>query len=546
LQRSREYCKKSWREHQPKDKAMRNGKTPAVFFIILIFAQTPWAQYPNIRVSRPASTRPEEVTIAINPTNPLNLAAGANINFFYYSTDGGFTWTEGRLTSSFGVWGDPCVAFDPAGNLYYAHLSYPVFGYWLDRIVVQKSTDGGATWNDGVGVGVNPPKQQDKEWLIADHTNSSFQNNLYMAWTEFDQYESTNPIDSTRILFSRSTDFGETWSMPVRISDRGGDCLDSDNTVEGAVPAVGPNGEIYISWAGPLGLMFDKSTDGGRTFGEDIFVTSQVGGWDFEVSGIYRCNGLPVTACDISHSPYRGTIYVLWADQRNGVDNTDIFLIKSTDGGTTWGVIKRVNNDTTTRHQFFPWMTIDPFTGIIYIVFYDRRNTAGDATEVYVAKSKDGGESFENFKVSESPFTPRSDIFFGDYTNIAARNGKVYPIWMRMDGTALSIWSAVISDTITGITNEEETPVRDFSLSQNYPNPFNPTTTIHYFLPVSQLVTLKVYALNGHEVATLINGRQEAGNHTVHFDGNDLPSGVYYYKLTAGVFSEVKKMLLLR
>ena len=68
--------------------------------------------------------------------------------------------------------------------------------------------------------------------------------------------------------------------------------------------------------------MFDKSTDGGDTFGKDIFVTTQPGGWNFDVPGIYRCNGFPVTACDISNSLYRGTIYIMWSDQRNGIDDT--------------------------------------------------------------------------------------------------------------------------------------------------------------------------------------------------------------------------------
>lgn len=522
-----------------------------VFLVYLMFSRMLLAQYPNIRVSRPESTRPEEVTIAINPANPLNLAAGANIDFYYYSTDGGFTWTEGRLTSTLGVRGDPCVAFDAEGNLYYAHLSHPASGYGLDRIVVQKSTNGGMSWNDGVGVGLNPPKQQDKEWIVADLTTSPHRNNLYMAWTEFDKYGSSNPNDSTQILFSRSTDFGDTWSIPVRISDRGGDCVDSDNTVEGAVPAVGPNGEIYISWAGPLGIMFDKSTDEGKTFGKDIFITSQFGGWDFAVPEIYRCNGLPVTVCDISNSPYRGHIYVLWSDQRNGVDNTDVFLIESTDGGKTWGENRRVNNDTSGRHQFFPWITIDPFTGIIYIVFYDRRNTAGDATEVYVARSRDGGESFENFKVSESPFTPRSSIFFGDYINIAARNGKVYPIWMRMDDTNLSIWTAIIRDTLTGINEKEKSSIYDFRLFQNYPNPlrpdisgFNSTTTIRFSLPQRTHVALKVFDLLGREVATLRDAVMSAGEHSVVFDAKDLPAGVYFYRLQTKGFVQTKKLIL--
>lgn len=77
--------------------------------ILLFLVQSVAAQYQNIRISATSSNDPEEVTITINPTNPLNLAAGANLNYYYYSTNGGLNWTQGLLGSTFGVWGDPCV-----------------------------------------------------------------------------------------------------------------------------------------------------------------------------------------------------------------------------------------------------------------------------------------------------------------------------------------------------------------------------------------------------------------------------------------------------
>ena len=421
---------------------------PLVIFILIFFASNSYSQYPNILVD--GTGDPEEVTIAINPLNPNILAGGANIDRFYRSTNAGLTWTESQLISNnLGVWGDPVVMFDSLGNLYFAHLSNPLSGWWIDRIVVQKSTNNGQTWNDGVGIyqGIQP-QAQDKEWLAVDHTQSPYRGTIYATWTEFDNYGSSNPSDSSRIRFSKSIDQGNTWSNAITISDRSGDCIDSDNTDEGAVPSVGPNGEIYVAWAGPLGLMFDKSTNGGQTWGTDIFVSSMPGGWDYNVSGIYRCNGLPITMCDIGNSAYRGNIYVVWSDQRNGATNTDIFMAKSTNGGNTWSPAIKVNNDNTTREQFFVWSTIDYSTGHLWFVFYDRRNTTGAATDVFVAKSTDGGNTFDNFKVSESSFTPTSGVFFGDYTNIAAWNGKIYPIWMRLQGS-LSVLTTVIQDSTT-------------------------------------------------------------------------------------------------
>lgn len=88
---------------------------------------------------------------------------------------------------------------------------------------------------------------------------------------------------------------------------------------------------------------------------------------------VFRANGLPITYCDHSGRPYNGTIYINWSDQRNGPSDTDIWLVKSTDGGATWSQPARVNNDPPGKQQFFTWMTIDQVTGYLWFVFYDRR-----------------------------------------------------------------------------------------------------------------------------------------------------------------------------
>ena len=518
------------------------------------------AQFENVRISKISSTKPNEVTISINPVNSNVMAAGANISYTYISTDAGKNWTENTLSTPLGVWGDPAVIFDKKDNLYYAHLSKPIEGYWIDRIVIQKSTNNGDTWSDGAGVGYNfpedrkRPKFQDKEWLAADLTDSEYQNNVYVSWTEFDRYRSHDPDDSSRIRFSKSTDMGENWSDPLVISDSGGDCLDGDETVEGAVPAIGPDGEIYTSWSGPLGIMFDKSTDGGEKFGKDIFVTDQPGGWDLDIPGIRRCNGMPVTACDLSDSDYRGNVYILWSDQRNGENNTDIFLSKSDDEGETWSDPLKVNNDKTDSHQFFCWMAVDSTNGNIYAVFYDRRNSRGLRTEVYLARSTDGGDSFTNYKISESSFTPQADIFFGDYINIAAHQGMIRPIWMRMDNGNLSVWTALINDSsITAIDEGRLVPVYEYQLLPNYPNPFGSeilSTTIEFKIPRSGNVELKIYNMAGDELVTLVDEYKFSGPHEVEFNVNNfnknLSSGVYIYKIVSGVYKASRKMLLLR
>jgi hypothetical protein len=517
-----------------------------VVILALLIASPVRAQYTNIRVSDIGSTNPEEVTIAIDPTNPMRLVAGANIDYYYYSSDGGMTWQQGQLSSSLGVWGDPCVAFDADGNAYYAHLSWPlqVADDYLDRIVVQKSTNGGSIWSDGVGVGLNHPKDQDKEWLTADLTDSIYRNNLYLAWTEFDAIDSSDPADSTRILFSRSTDHGVNWSTPVRVSDLAGNALDGDDTVEGAVPAIGPNGEVYLCWAGRGVLFFDRSLDGGVTFGTDVVVAAQPGGWVFDVPGIYRCNGFPVTMCDVSNSPYRGHLYIVFSDQRNGTDDTDIFIVESTDGGTTWTSPLELVPETGPAQQFFPWGTVDPVTGHIYIVYYDRRFTAGNDTDVYMSYSQDGGATWDDFEVSAAPFTPTASVFFGDYINVAALGGKVYPIWMRMDGTDLSVWTALV-DLPTGIAANIP-KARGVELEQNYPNPFNPTTAIDFRLPATMHIDLSIFDVTGRRVATLADETLAAGPHRVVWDGAGVGSGVYFYRLHAGDETVTRKLTVLK
>jgi len=85
-----------------------------------------------------------------------------------------------------------------------------------------------------------------------------------------------------------------------------------------------------------------------------------------------------------------------------------------------------------------------------------------------------------------------------------------------------------------------------FSLAQNYPNPFNPSTVIKYTLPKSEFVTLIVYDILGNEIARLVNGNQNSGEHTVNFNSSDLTSGIYFYQLKAGENRSMKKMIVIR
>ena len=418
---------------------------------LLLFSTIFTSAQQVVRITEPNAINPAEVSIAINPKNPDNMIAASFQtghpprpragSYHYVTFDGGKTWTTVPTPDPTNlVQGDDVVAFSQDGIAYHAHLSFD--GIRLARpvraesgMIVNVSKDGGNTWTEGTPAidhinSVIP--FEDKPGLIVDNApGSRWNGNVYMAWTRFDVYGSSNPEDHSQIYFTRSVDHGQTFSMPFRISDTGGDCVDSDNTVEGAVPAVGLNGEVYVVWAGPLGLVFDKSLDGGLTFGKDKVISDFPGGWDFAVEGLDRANGMPVTGVDLSDGPNKGTLYVNWIDARNG--DPDVFVMSSRDGGNTWSTPVRVNDDPLKngKVQFFTWMAVDPADGSINIVFYDRRDTTGTQTRLTLARSVDGGRTFVNYKIDQQPFAANSRTFFGDYSSISAYEGRVVPAFMH-------------------------------------------------------------------------------------------------------------------
>jgi hypothetical protein len=512
-------------------------KTIIPFLFLQLSVHFVLAQYTNIQID--ANDNPTEPSIAINPKNTSQLVAGSNIDNIYYSANGGISWTNFILNSSYGVWGDPCILADTMNNFYFTHLSNTNTPTgWIDRIVTQKSSDAGATWNNGTYTGLNGSKDQDKSWTVFDRSAlSAFKGNIYVTWTEFDDYGSFDLDMRSRIMFSKSEDLTETWSAPIAISEFEGDCIDSDHTAEGAVPCVGPNGQVYVVWSLNDTLYFDKSFDGGETWlDNDLIVATQPGGWDYTIAGHDRCNGLPIAQCDCSGGVNNGTIYINWSDQRNGTSDTDVWISKSTDGGTTWSPEVRVNDDAPGSQNYLSWMTIDQSTGFIYVLFYDRRNYNDNNTDVYMAYSTDGGETFTNVLISETPFTPLDTEFFGDYLNITAHNGAVRPIWARMDNANTSIWTAIVDFPI-GI----EAPNHFQTQLKNYPNPFQQNTTVSFNTAVSQSLSMSIYDVFGKRIMNVFDKKQfNSGAHSMELNlsGQGFANGIYIVKLDNGAHAE--------
>jgi hypothetical protein len=391
----------------------------------------------------PLARRPAEVSVAINPTNTdhviavLMQAGGPGEprmgNHAYTSFDGGRTWTGAPAQNADGrVQGDDAVAFGADGTAFHSYISFD--GIRVDRPerawsgIFVRTTKDGTQWTAPVPVvdHVNTAIPfEDKPWVGVDRSSDSpHRGNVYVAWTRFDVYGSSNPAHRSHIMFARSRDGGRTFSPPLEISDDTGDARDSDDTVEGVVPVAGLRGEVYVTWAGPKGIVFDKSVDGGWAFGKDILVSAMPGGWDSPVPGNDRHNGMPVTGVDNSHGPHRGTIYVNWIDQRHG--DLDVFVAASKDAGRSWGAPVRVNDDAKGADQMFTWMAVDPADGSVNVIFHDRRGQTGTSTGVTFARSIDGGRTFVNWPLRLQPFDCCSaSAFFGDYNAIDAHGGRV-------------------------------------------------------------------------------------------------------------------------
>jgi hypothetical protein len=413
-----------------------------------------------VDVTPAEARRPAEVSVAINPSNPehaiaVMLQAGAPgeprvSNWSYASHDGGVTWTPVRADNAGGrPQGDDAVVFGADGTAFHSYISFD--GIRVERPqrafsgIFVRSTKDGLEWNAPVPVvdHINTAIPfEDKPWVGVDRsTDSPHRGNVYVAWTRFDVYGSDNPAHRSRIMFSRSRDGARTFSVPLEISDDTGNALDSDDTVEGVVPVAGPNGDVYVAWAGPKGLYFDKSTDGGWTFGKDTIISAMPGGWDLPVDGLERHNGMPVTAVDLSNGANRGTIYVNWIDQRNG--DADVFVSASKDGGTSWTPPVRVNDDPPGHTQMFTWMAVDPVDGSINLVFHDRRHQPGTMTSVTLARSIDGGKTFVNFPLASHEgraLVPAfnccsKSAFFGDYNGIDAYGGRIVAIFPVLTAT---------------------------------------------------------------------------------------------------------------
>ena len=150
---------------------------------------------------------------------------------------------------------------------------------------------------------------------------------------------------------------------------------------------------------------------------------------------------------------------------------------------------------------------------------------------------------------SEPTLTPR--FFYGHPAGDMDGDGKDEYLFVNYSAD-FSVWAEDVYvwmieiDKAVSVDDQTSLNPDKFELLQNYPNPFNPTTTIKYQIPENEFVSLKIYDVLGNEISTLVNENKSIGSYEVSFNASDLTSGVYFYKLTAGKLTQIKKMMLVK
>lgn len=435
----------------------------------------------------------QESSIAISPVDPNIIAVAANDQHMvtaavfwvglYVSADGGTTWfntfppgfhtdtsPDGVASPLKGltVASDPVVRFDAAGNLYLAALAGS--NIFLDErggidsvvfLVKYHYTPGTPGGVSTPTAAANPPhftyafttivdrgssqsfpplfnlgKLDDKNWLAFDtHPSSAGFGNIYYTFTRV-----SGLAGAFLIAFSSSTDGGATFSEPVPISQKG---QKGSVSTEGSNIAVAPDGTLYVlyrtfaSQDDPVHrIEVVRSDDFGKHFGKPVTVATFIPMPAFAPGLAFRTPTLPWIAADDLNP---NIVYVTYMALAGSPANADIFVARSTDRGVSWAAPVRVNDDSTSKHQFFPAIAVSH--SALHVAWYDLRESlkpgdpaaTNDVLNVFYASSNTGGVTYpafsHNVRVTDVGFQPNcreftsftTAAFIGDYIELAAR-----------------------------------------------------------------------------------------------------------------------------
>ncbi len=411
----------------------------------------------NVDVSNECGPQ-SETYITLNPLSAGNLAAGSNEIFRlpmrgYFSSDGGSTWggvdlplppsLQGTNDTDFGS--DPSLAFDSSGNLFYSYIV--VFfgngnGVNGTEMAVARSTDGGKSYPQVTFFSFESGSNHfnDKPMITTDSNPlSPFRDHVYVAWDA-----ASGGSSGGGIRVGASADHGASFNVTRADNPKG------PGKAIGAVPFVGPEGELYVAWNdyAANAIVFNRSLDGGNTWGTPVTVASKQLGFDLGIPAEFSRGALVYPSCDSdrSNGAHRGRLTCAWMDL-TGNGTTNIFLSFSDDQGQTWSSPQAVPDPLSFPvDRFNQWLSVDPITGDVNVAFSDTRNdTTGSRfmTDEYLAQSKDGGATWTSPDVRVSTVSsnehdcngtfPCIAINYGnqqgDYEGLVSRGGISYPVW---------------------------------------------------------------------------------------------------------------------
>jgi hypothetical protein len=481
------------------------------------------------------------ITFDINDHNKMAIGwrqfDNINNNFrqagYGYTTDAGQTWTFPGVIDPGVFRSDPVLGSDGEGNFYYNALTSQNDNYWCN---VYKSENGGNTWQMGTFA-----QGGDKQWMSVDKTNGIGGGNTYAFWNG--SYSVCSPYN-----FTRSTDGNVSYE----------ECSSVPGDPYWGTTFVGPDGELFLCGAQWGGFMVAKSTNA-QNAGEDVF-------WDFTVSvslggdiigfGGEDCPnpsgllGQSIITMDSTGGPGDGNIYLLCSViSYTNSDPCDVRFARSTDGGLTWSVPVRVNDDFgNNAYQWFGTMSVAP-DGRIDVIWLDTRDNPGSVNSaLYYSYSLDEGMTWTpNEKLSDS-FNPHigwpQQDKMGDYFDMYSDEEGAHLAWTATFNGEQDVYYSLITPSYVGLA--ENDGHGNIYLEQNFPNPFKDQTTIRYQIAGRRFVSLKLYSAAGREVASLVDKVQGPGMHQVVLNASAIESGVYYYQLLAGESSETKRLILLK
>lgn len=409
----------------------------------------------NTQSENSVIVNPEDEEVVFNSNNSGSWSGSTTMDLYgadgLVSENAGLSWAGSILGTGGTNCGDPAVAIDHNGWYFLGKISSS-FGQ-----SVAHSSDQGMTWSDIDIAGVSNPGVEllDKNHLCADVApESPYRGNLYTAWTKF-----VDDGERGQIALSRSTDHGNTWSVPVTVSTQ----VYAGAHNQGVNIQTGPDGEVYAVWSvydafpgDENTIGFARSLNGGSLFMPATRIIENIRG--IRASGTaknMRVNSFPSMAVDISEGIHKGAIYVVWANRGTPGINTgtdiDVYMIRSFDKGTSWSSPVKVNQDQAGigKNHFLPWISCDPDNGNLAVIYYDDRNTSSSQCETYISYSYDAGDTWTDLKVSDVAFTPApisgmAVSYFGDYLGITSKNRKIYPVWTdNRSGSAMSYVSPV-------------------------------------------------------------------------------------------------------